>query len=73
MSRWVIVDDTDPAITYTGPWFPDQGTLNSLGYFGPPYLGTLHGSKSNASFSYSFSGKYITPIFIETFSKIISQ
>jgi len=55
-SRWVVVDDTGPGITYTGPWFPDQGSQNSLGNFGPPYLSTLHGTDSDASFSYSFNG-----------------
>lgn len=58
MSRWVVVDDTDPGLTYIGPWFQDFGTLNSQGNYGPPHLNTLHGTHSNASFSYSFHGKY---------------
>lgn len=43
MSRWVIVDDTDACITYTGQWFLGQDTQNNLGNFGPPYLSTCMG------------------------------
>lgn len=69
MSRWVVVDDTDPGITYTGQWFLDQDTQDSLGNYGPPYLGTLHGTNSDSSFSYPFNGKCTTAIFIIVFQK----
>ena len=58
MSRWVIVDDTDAGLSYIGPWFQSQGTQNGLGSYGPPLLGSLHGTNSDASFSYSFYGEY---------------
>ena len=70
MSRWVVVDDTDPDITYSGQWFLDQGTQNGLGNFGPPYLSTLHGTSSDSSFSYSFHGKCTTAICIITFLNV---
>ena len=55
-SRWVVVDDTDSAITYTGSWFADQGSLDNIGNFGAPYLSTSHGINSTGSFSYIFTG-----------------
>ncbi|KAF9479285.1 hypothetical protein BDN70DRAFT_878961 [Pholiota conissans] len=55
-SRWVVVDDTDSAITYSGPWIADKGTLDTNGNFGAPYLSTSHGTNSTASFTYKFSG-----------------
>ncbi|PPQ75095.1 hypothetical protein CVT26_011907 [Gymnopilus dilepis] len=56
MSRWVLVDDTDSGIQYSGSWFQDQGSQNGLGNFGPPYQGTLHGINGDGSFSYQFQG-----------------
>jgi len=55
--RWVIVDDTDSQIQYTGSWVPDQGSQDSVGNYGPPYRNTMHGTKSNASLSFSFHGE----------------
>ena len=55
--RYIIVDDVDPSIQYTGPWYPDQGSRDSVGNFGPPYQNTLHGVNSNASLSYAFNGE----------------
>jgi hypothetical protein len=57
--RYIIVDDVDPTIQYTGSWpLSDQGSQNSVGNFGPAYNSTLHGTTTNASFSFEFSGKY---------------
>ncbi|KDR73700.1 hypothetical protein GALMADRAFT_228152 [Galerina marginata CBS 339.88] len=56
MPRWIVVDDTDPGIHYTGSWFQDQGSQNGLGNFGVPFRSTLHGTTSDASFSYGFQG-----------------
>ncbi|PPQ70554.1 hypothetical protein CVT26_013141 [Gymnopilus dilepis] len=56
MSRWIVVDDTDPEILYSGPWFQDVGSLNGLGNYGSPYQGTSHGIDANGNFSYSFQG-----------------
>ncbi|KAF4617200.1 hypothetical protein D9613_005641 [Agrocybe pediades] len=56
--RQVVVDDNDPGIQYVGPWFLDtSGSQDTVGNFGPPYLETLHGTKSSASLSYSFTGE----------------
>jgi hypothetical protein len=55
--RLIIVDDVDPSIQYFGPWYPDQGSLDSVGNFGPPYQSTMHGVNSNASLSYAFNGE----------------
>lgn len=58
--RQVVVDDTDPAIQYTGPWLVDQGSTANSGNFGPAYLNTLHTINDNGSLSFSFHGKYTT-------------
>lgn len=55
--RWIVVDDVDPRIQYTGPWFPDQGSQDAVGTWGPPFRSTLHGTTSNASFSFAFHGE----------------
>jgi len=57
-SRWVVVDDTDADIAYTGPWFQDQGSQDTAGNFGPTYKSTLHGANDNASLSFAFNGEY---------------
>jgi hypothetical protein len=59
MSRWVLVDDFDPGISYYGAgWFQDFGSLDSLGNFGAPYLSTSHGTHSDGNFSYTFTGEF---------------
>lgn len=56
--RWIIVDDADSSIQYSGPWFFDsKGTQDAVGNFGPAYQDTLHGTTLNASLSFSFSGQ----------------
>ena len=52
----VLIDDTDPSILYSGPWFTVQNTQNNTGAFGPPFRETLHGVNASASFSYAFNG-----------------
>jgi hypothetical protein len=55
--RWVVVDDTDPSIVYSGPWFLDSsGSQDNVGNFGPPYLETLHGTSADGSVSFEFNG-----------------
>lgn len=56
MSRSILIDDSDPTITYTGPWFTDAGSFDETGNSGPPLESTLHGTNGAASFSYDFSG-----------------
>ena len=61
MSRSIIVDDNDSGIIYSGSWFKDDsGAFDTMGNFGPPMLGTLHGTNSTASFKYTFSGEFIS-------------
>ena len=59
--RWIIVDDVDSQIQYTGPWFLDQGSRDSVGAYGTPYKSTLHGTNSNASLSFAFHGEHHFP------------
>ncbi|KAF8969561.1 hypothetical protein BDZ97DRAFT_1915115 [Flammula alnicola] len=57
MSEQTIVDDTDTSIIYTsGPWSTDLGALDDQGGQGSPFHHSLHGTSSNASFSYAFNG-----------------
>ncbi|KAF8801593.1 hypothetical protein BYT27DRAFT_7245174 [Phlegmacium glaucopus] len=56
----VLVDDTNPNIQYSGPWFTAQNTQADTGNFGLPFQSTLHGVNVDASFSFSFSGTSIT-------------
>ncbi|KAJ6609045.1 hypothetical protein B0H10DRAFT_509592 [Mycena sp. CBHHK59/15] len=55
MSHQVVIDDTDPSITYSGGWFLD--TSPGHGNFGTPYNHTSHASiVSGSSLTYSFNG-----------------
>ncbi|KAF4614875.1 hypothetical protein D9613_002561 [Agrocybe pediades] len=59
-ARLIVVDDTDSAINYVGPWFQDNsGSQDHNGNYGPTYLSTLHGTTSSASLSYAFNGSQI--------------
>jgi len=55
--RPIVIDDTDSTIEYSGQgWFQDSG--DGPGNFGAgPYLHTRHGTNSNDSFSFSFTGE----------------
>lgn len=58
--RRVLVDDIDSQITYTGPWFQDDGSRgpDPTGNFGDPYRSTLHGVNASGSLSFQFTGKF---------------
>ncbi|KIM40731.1 hypothetical protein M413DRAFT_446123 [Hebeloma cylindrosporum] len=58
-TRWVVVDDTNSGIRYTGPWFQANGQNDDLGNFGPPFLRTSHGVNENASLCYTFTGSRV--------------
>jgi len=60
--RLVLVDDIDSEITYTGPWFQDDGSRgpDPAGNFGDPYRSTLHGVNTSASLSFQFTGEFFT-------------
>ncbi|KAJ7346237.1 hypothetical protein DFH08DRAFT_781072 [Mycena albidolilacea] len=60
--RQVVVDDTDPAISY-GPegWFVADPSVLTKGNWGPIYNGTSHATAStNSTLSFSFKGTSIT-------------
>ena len=64
MSRWVIIDDSESGISYDGAgWFQDRGSLDTLGNWGAPYFSTLHGTQSDGSFSYTFTGELCIILF----------
>jgi hypothetical protein len=52
----VLIDDTNPSIQYSGPWFEVNNTQLNTGVFGPPFQNTLHGVNISANFSFPFSG-----------------
>ncbi|KAF5345410.1 hypothetical protein D9756_010991 [Leucocoprinus leucothites] len=55
--RWVVIDDTDPGLDYSGNWFPDTtGSHDNVGILGPPYLQTLHWTRTDGSVSFQFNG-----------------
>ena len=62
-TRYVLVDDRDAAIAYTGAWSPVSGdSWNSRGEFGTTYLNTLQSTTaSSASFSFTFDGAPFIP------------
>ncbi|KAL0057362.1 hypothetical protein AAF712_016000 [Marasmius tenuissimus] len=59
--RRIIVDDTDPRITYdTGSWDFDGSAFVNNGTLGDPYNKTMRGTNSTrASFTFTFEGDYI--------------
>lgn len=55
MVRYMIIDDTDPALVYSGDWRLIQTPLNPKT---PEYNGTVHATNdSNATVTYSFNGQ----------------
>ncbi|KAK1222433.1 hypothetical protein PQX77_014718 [Marasmius sp. AFHP31] len=59
--RRVMVDDTDPRITYdTGFWDFDGSTFVNYEMLGDPYNKTMTGTNSaKASFTFTFEGDYV--------------
>jgi len=65
---WVVVDDTDPRINYTGSWslmtgdglVTSRDTLNSISIAGDVFNNTVHNPASNQeetpSFTFNFNG-----------------
>ncbi|THU87326.1 hypothetical protein K435DRAFT_804426 [Dendrothele bispora CBS 962.96] len=66
---WLMVDDTDPRLSYQGAWTPMtlnttqadkyQHLSNGLLPNGPVFNNTLHETRSNASVSFRFNGKFL--------------
>ena len=61
-ARYVIVDDTNPSIGYTGPWFAVDNTQTDIGFYGPAFQNTLHGvtgtGNVKASLFFAFNGMF---------------
>jgi len=58
--QWIIVDDTNSDINHIGrSWFSDVGSWVSVGSYGTTHLRTLHGTSSNASFTFDFTGQLL--------------
>ncbi|KAJ3796277.1 hypothetical protein GGU11DRAFT_152101 [Lentinula aff. detonsa] len=60
--RLVVVDDTDPTISYSPSSafsLDSTGSLNDLGNGGPAFNQTLTGTTTNASLSYTFNGTFV--------------
>ena len=55
--RPIVIDDTDTAIKYTGQGWYEDSVGDGPGNWGTPYLHTRHGTTSNDSFSFSFTGQ----------------
>lgn len=53
-TRWVLVDDKDSGINYSGAWFETSNAFS--GNWGAPLAGSQHGTNGSASFSYTFTG-----------------
>ncbi|KAG6919902.1 hypothetical protein DXG01_015610 [Tephrocybe rancida] len=59
-NRQLIIDDTDPHITYFGPgWFTDHGSQDGVGNYGDTYKTTSHGTKGSGSLIFPFSGSSV--------------
>lgn len=54
--RWVAVDDSDSAITYTGSWRISEDQFGQYNRFGPPHDGSQHVTTTTGSFSFPFEG-----------------
>ena len=66
MARLVLIDDTNPSIQYSGPWFEVNNTQIDTGWNGLPFKNILHGVNVTANFSFSFSG--MSRLLIDLFS-----
>ena len=55
-SPFIIIDDTNSSIQYSGPWFEIKNTQVNTGSYGRPFLDSLHGVNVTAYFSFHFSG-----------------
>ncbi|GLB43779.1 hypothetical protein LshimejAT787_1402910 [Lyophyllum shimeji] len=57
----VVIDDTDPAIRYTGTSWTSEatGSQDEFGTHGKTYNHTLHATNANDTFAFSFQGSSI--------------
>ena len=54
--RRIAVDDADPQISWTGPWFSSKDHTEDLLNSGPPFLKTMHGIRGPGGFSLTYIG-----------------
>jgi len=59
VTRYVLIDDTNPGIAYSGPWFEVTNTQIDTGVFGPPFQNTLHGVNVTANLTFPFNGSEV--------------
>ncbi|KAH6915726.1 hypothetical protein BKA70DRAFT_468219 [Coprinopsis sp. MPI-PUGE-AT-0042] len=56
-TRWVVIDDNDSRIGYSGSWSRSNGDkYNNQGNFGPTFDNSLHTTTPASSLSFSFTG-----------------
>ncbi|TFK23469.1 hypothetical protein FA15DRAFT_757239 [Coprinopsis marcescibilis] len=56
-TRWTVVDDADPAITFEGSWTEvSNDRFADVGVYGPAYLQGQHGTSSTGTVSFTFNG-----------------
>ncbi|TFK30290.1 hypothetical protein FA15DRAFT_663694 [Coprinopsis marcescibilis] len=58
-TRWVLLDDAHPSITYGGGWSVLNDSLINNGTSGPAYLQSQHTTTGAASLSFTFTGTRI--------------
>lgn len=66
-TRWVVLDDDDEALEYTGNWFEEENDFADLGIYGPTYGGSQHGTNNTGVMAFSFIGALLHHILL-TFS-----
>ncbi|KAF9527584.1 hypothetical protein CPB83DRAFT_815375 [Crepidotus variabilis] len=75
ITRWVIIDDTNPRINYAIPreWSAQRATSNVQGTSGLPFNNTLHAAPASGlvqSFSFSFTGTSVAVYSVDNFLNI---
>ncbi|KAG6831148.1 hypothetical protein H0H87_006078 [Tephrocybe sp. NHM501043] len=59
-TRRVVVDDSDPRITYLGSaWFTTARRDKDFGHMGPTYLGSQHGISDTGNLTFDFEGSTV--------------
>ena len=53
-SRYVVVDDASPLISYQGPW--STNIVNTTTDYGTYYNSTLHVLDGSGNFAFNFTG-----------------
>ncbi|TFK19069.1 hypothetical protein FA15DRAFT_727512 [Coprinopsis marcescibilis] len=59
LTRWALIDDIDPSITYTGDWYETEEQFGRYNRFGPPHYGSQHATNTSGSASFAFRGSRV--------------